>query len=149
MHEGIWGIWLERLACCSGQMADCRFPCLVPCAYLTPSVLRYHTTGRCVSVINSQITARWKKNLAAAARGNVRVKVGCIIFHAAVARLQKMSAVLVWLCSLDNTRRWLGFFRLHHSLLLPVCCIIQKQIRKECKNTGITDVCCFNSQKVM
>lgn len=46
-------------------MAECRrklLPCLVPCAYLTPSVLPCHMTGRCVAVINPQITTRRKKN---------------------------------------------------------------------------------------
>lgn len=51
--------------------------------------------------------------------------------------LKKMSAILMWLCSFCNTRRWLV---LHHSILLPICCIIQKQMWKKYKNTEITDI---------
>lgn len=52
-----------------------RVPCLVPCAYLMPSVLRYHMTGSRTVVINPQITTRREENSAAAARGNVRAKL--------------------------------------------------------------------------
>lgn len=70
-HSCTWGIWIyliENIRALQQHVVVDKwqnvganlFPVCVPCVHPLPSVSSCHMTGRCVAVINPQITTHWE-----------------------------------------------------------------------------------------